>query len=436
MHNLTKIDLLCYLAKQDAKMKGTIRPTSRQRKCPKCKEPFKHFRKFGYICPGCKTTPSRFYVDLHHNGDRPQICSDKMGQPLDSYQRALNLLSKINYEIEHHCFDSSKYVKSRQQQFYVSTLLDEFQKEKLGDEEKGEINLDIAPSYRKDYKLMIKRAKEHFSTTDVRDIKKKAEIKKYVKHLRKNFGLGDKTVKNHVDLFHHFLVWCYEEVQVIDAVPPFPDIDFETRQFKWVNQNDQRDLFQLVPEEDKYMIAGLMLHGYRPGEGRALKCKDADLSNQTFTIVATFSGRVYRMKRKGKKSKPAIIPIHPEMLDYITERVKNNHPEAWLFPSKKGTHYSANRLKRIWDIVRKGAGIGKKDLRLYDATRHSFASQLINSNTSLSKVSRLLGHSSTKMTEKYTKHDVESLRADVQKLSLMNREQTVNSNIVDIKKTK
>ena len=148
-------------------MKGTIRPISRQRRCQKCHEPFKHFPKLGYLCSECKTTPSRFYIDLHHDGERPQICSDKSGQPLDTYQRALNLLSKINFEIEHHCFDSSKYVKSELQQFYVSTLLNKFQKGKLGDEEKEEIKPDIAPSYRKDYKLMIKRAKEYFVATDV-----------------------------------------------------------------------------------------------------------------------------------------------------------------------------------------------------------------------------------------------------------------------------
>ena len=416
-------------------MKGTIRPISRQRRCQKCHEPFKHFPKLGYLCSECKTTPSRFYIDLHHDGERPQICSDKSGQPLDTYQRALNLLSKINFEIEHHCFDSSKYVKSELQQFYVSTLLNKFQKEKLGDEEKEEIKPDIAPSYRKDYKLMIKRAKEYFVATDVRDLKKKRQIKKYAEHLADKFGLGDKTVKNHVDLFHHFLVWCKEEEQVIDTVPPFPDIDYTTYQFKWLNQDDQRDLFQLVPEEDKYMIAGLMLNGYRPGEARALKCRNVDLSNQTITISATFSGNVYRMKRKGKKSKPVIIPIHTEMLDYISQRVKNSHTEAWLFPNKKGTHYSGNRMRRIWDIVRKGAGIDKKDIRLYDATRHSFASQLINSNTSLSKVSRLLGHSSSKMTEKYSHHDIESLRADVQKLSLTHREQTVNKKVLPLKKS-
>lgn len=44
--------------------------------------------------------------------------------------------------------------------------------------------------------------------------------------------------------------------------------------------------------------------------------------------------------------------------------------------------------------------------------------KLINSGTSIYKVSKLLGHSSIKMTEKYTHSSVEYLKADIQKMSL------------------
>lgn len=159
-----------------------------------------------------------------------------------------------------------------------------------------------------------------------------------------------------------------------------------------------------------------MLHGCRPSEGRALRCKHVDLRTETITISATWSGRVYREKRKGKKSKSVTIPIHPEMTEYVTDRVTNNLPDAYLFVNSGGKFYSENKLKRIWHAVRKTANLDNS-LRLYDFTRHSFASNLINSGTSLFKVSKLLGHSSTKMTEKYTHADVDNLRADLNKLT-------------------
>ncbi len=56
-------------------------------------------------------------------------------------------------------------------------------------------------------------------------------------------------------------------------------------------------------------------------------------------------------------------------------------------------------------------------IRLYDATRHSFASQLIN-GVSLVSVSRLLGYTNAKMTKKYAHSDIEKLKIDVTNLSL------------------
>jgi site-specific recombinase XerD len=67
--------------------------------------------------------------------------------------------------------------------------------------------------------------------------------------------------------------------------------------------------------------------------------------------------------------------------------------------------------------VKVKAGISK-DLRLYDASRHSFASQLVNAGVDLFQVSKLLGHSSVKTTERYSHASLESLRTSLQKLSL------------------
>ena len=167
-----------------------------------------------------------------------------------------------------------------------------------------------------------------------------------------------------------------------------------------------------------------MLHGCRPSEARALRCKDINLDNMTAKISATFSGSVYRERRKGNKSKSVTIPIHSEISHYIADRVKNNLPEAYIFVNPNtGRHYNKNTIQNVWADVRDKANIDPA-LRLYDASRHSFASQLVNSGTSLYIVSKLLGHSTVKMTEKYSHSDVESLRTDTQKLSLK-RAQTV-----------
>ena len=428
MDRLTEIELIQYLLTSNLggqKMKGVIRPISRQTKCPACDKKFHYLPKLGYVCSSCKTVPNRFMIDIHFSGERYFICSDKQGQPLDSFQRALKLQSHIQTEIDNHTFDPSKYVKSEQKEYYVMNLCEKFLNSKLD---------SLAPSYQKDYKRMINIAKDYFKASDVREIRK-IDIINYKEHLDKEFKIKGKTIKNIMDLFKTFLNYCKNDLEIIDTVPAFPEVEVTPFNFKWVVQEDQITLFVHVPEEDKPIFAFLMLHGCRPSEARALRVRNVDLRTRTITVTATFSARIYREKRKGKKSKPFTIPIHPESYDYISERVKNNLPEAFLFINPRtNNHYSLDTLDRIWSKVRDDAGLDKS-LRLYDATRHSFASNLVNSDTTLFKVSKLMGHSTTKMTEKYAHPDIESLKVDVLKLTL-NREQTVNRKVLPLKISK
>ena len=107
-----------------------------------------------------------------------------------------------------------------------------------------------------------------------------------------------------------------------------------------------------------------------------------------------------------------------ELYAYISDRIKNSLPEAYLFANPNtGKPYSKNALQTIWYNIRAKMGLDK-GFRLYDITRHSFASNLVNTGSSIYKVSRLLGHSSIKMTERYAHSEVESLRTDLEKLSL------------------
>ncbi len=386
-------------------MKGAIRAKGH---CPVCQGSFTEVKKLGFICPSDKTTPQRFFIDLFYRGQRIKLYSDKQGQVLDSYQRALNLLAHINVEIKNHSFDPSHYIKQEREKFYVVNLLDKFLSHKLD---------SLAPSYRHVYKLYTGYAKAFFKATDIRDLRK-LDIVNYLEYLKKNYSFSGKTVKNIIDHFKTFLRYVMNDLEILDKIPTFPVIDYSEPQIKWLSPELQKRVYEAIPTDDKPIIAFLMLSGCRPGEARALKCKDVNLDLGVITINATFSGRVYREKRKGRRAKGVVIPIHPEIADYVRSRITNNLPEAFLFVYKKtGCHYTEDRLKRIWDKIKEIVRLSQ-DIRLYDATRHSFASQLINNGISLINVSRLLGHSSVKMTEKYAHSDIEKLKIDMSSVSL------------------
>jgi len=354
-------------------------------------------------------------VDIHFGDKRPRIGVDKQGRPLDTYERAYDLLAHIKYEIDNQIFDPAKYIKSEQKEFYISTQLERYSDFKIN---------SLAPSYQTDFKRYIRMAKDFFNTKDVREVRK-ADIVKYQQHLGESFNLSNKTIKNIMDVFKAFLNYLRNDLELTIPVLKFPYIEIEVKPIKWYAQDDQIKLYDAVPEAFRDVIGFLILHGCRPSEARALKCKDTNVECRQMTISATFSGTVYREKRKGKKSKPVTIPIHPEFYDFVANRVKNNHPEAFLFVNPyTGRPFGKNSLDRMWARVRRKAGIGK-EVRLYDFTRHSFASNHLNQGTSIYKVSKLMGHSSVKMTEKYGHADMESLRVEVPKLSLKRHQSVI-----------
>lgn len=406
--NLTNTDAISYLLaiEENEIMIGTIRPKST---CAICQGKFAEIKKLGFICQEHQTTPKRFYVDFWHDRQRLRLFSDRQGQILDSYQRATQLLCRINSEIKDHTFDPTHYIKQELEKFYTKRLLKSFLASKLSGDR-------IAPSYVRHYKRYVEIAEKYFGNTDVRDLRK-LDITNYQAYVSENYNFGNKTLKNCLDIFKTFLRHVQNDLELLSVIPHFPIIEISPPNTTWLTPEVQKAVFGYVPDEDKPLIAFLMLTGCRPGEARALKCKDIDLERKLITISATFSDTVYRHKRKGRQSKKATIPIHEEIFEHIKYRIESSLPEAYIFVGKTGRHYSESKLQRLWSSVRDKAGLDKS-IRLYDAARHSFASQLINSGVSIYSVSHLLGHSNIKTTEKYLHSDLGKLKIDVSNLSL------------------
>jgi len=404
-------------------MKGKIRTWE---KCPKCGKAFEHFSNLNlFICPTCQTRPQKFFIHIYHKvpgekkGKALKIYRDQKGHLLDSYARAMELLSAINYNLTHHSLNPASFLKAEMEKFWCVNKLEAFLEEK---------EASAAPSYKKDVRRMVRVAQRYFGTKDVRDIDKE-DIKNYKRALEKGDVIRDclpekfkriwnkdkspKTLKNYIEFFRTFLIWAG-----VPNLPELPEIEVLEPPIKWVSLDSQTQILNNIPADDTPIIQFLMLHPVRPGEARALRCKYVHLAEGVIEIVATFSRNVYRVKRKGKHSKSYALPIHSEMYDYLARMVMNNHPEAYVFVNPHtGGYFSQSALSGVWSRVRAKMGI-PADLRLYDATRHSIASQLGNSGVSLLTISEMLGHASLETTKKYTHLDVHGLRVELEKRSL------------------
>ncbi len=141
----------------------------------------------------------------------------------------------------------------------------------------------------------------------------------------------------------------------------------------------------------KYIVPMLILTGARKGEVLRARYEDFNLNQLTWTIPISKSG------------KKRILPITPQLLELYNSIPKTNGEYLFASPVTGKPYVS---IYNSWNSARTKAGL--EDVRMHDL-RHSFASALVNSGRSLYEVQTLLGHSTSKMTQRYAHLSNESL---------------------------
>lgn len=134
----------------------------------------------------------------------------------------------------------------------------------------------------------------------------------------------------------------------------------------------------------KYIVALLLMLGCRKRELLDAKWEQFDLTRRLWRIPITKAGK----SRTVVLSEAAIDVLGQvprfEGCPYVLPNPHTGKPFT-------GIHYA-------WDTARQRAGL--PDVRIHDL-RHSFASNLLNAGQSLFVVSKALGHSSIRMSERY-----------------------------------
>jgi integrase len=374
-------------------MAGRIRT---KEKCPKCGG---KFQGKSLTCPSCLTTPKRFFIDHYVKGyGRLKIYSDHQGRPLCSFAHADRVLVGIRYEIDQHIFDPTKYSKADLKNFLFETRIKAWYESKIKEVEKG----NLANSYTR----CLKRYKDSnyipfFKTMDVREIRT-YHIQQFYEQLPEK---SLKSTKNVMDALRNFFKILRNHDFVSD-MPTFPVITLDRKTPRWIDRATQVEILKSIPEGDRPIFTFLAFQGVRPGEARALKVKDLSFKEETLIVSRTFSDRIIRERVKGKVSRPRAI--NPLLLPMLKDQCKNKHPEAYVFvnPRTNGT-YTQNIINELWNDARTQAGI---DVSLYQATRHSLASNLLKDGAALKSISDILGHTDIRTTLKYAHGDLENQR--------------------------
>ena len=127
---------------------------------------------------------------------------------------------------------------------------------------------------------------------------------------------------------------------------------------------------------------------------RALKWKDVE--KDCIQIRAGFSNGIYReiTKTKNQWSIPMLKRIK-KILDKVPRSLKTD----FVFWHGKNKPYSEKKVRYIWYDACDKADVDR--IKLYQGTRHSFASQNVNNGVSLELIGAMMGHVNTATTRKY-----------------------------------
>ncbi|MDD3793980.1 MAG: site-specific integrase [Candidatus Gracilibacteria bacterium] len=193
-----------------------------------------------------------------------------------------------------------------------------------------------------------------------------------------------------INLYKESIKFFYKEVLKISQ-----DLDIKfSREAKKLpivlTKNEIKSIIENIKnEKHKFIITLAYSAGLRVSDVINLRVGDFDLENLTLHI-------------KGGKGEKDRITIFSESLKkdiFKLSQLKSGN--ELLIESERGGKLTTRTLQKIFSEALKKSGIKKE--ATFHSLRHSFATHLLENGTDIRYIQDLLGHSSIKTTQIYTK---------------------------------
>jgi integrase len=136
----------------------------------------------------------------------------------------------------------------------------------------------------------------------------------------------------------------------------------------------------------------LWFTGCRPSEASHLRWSNVDFGRGLIILTE------HKTARTQKNYRPRIIPMHPVVVKLLHRIRKRNEGEL-VFLTYRKTGWNKDTLAQRIRRSREIAGVAD-DAKLY-GTRHAFGTRAVLNNVPIKTLSELLGHTTTRMSERY-----------------------------------
>ena len=337
-------------------MSGVIKT---YQECPACGAKFPTSKgETPILCTnGCQTQPTKLFIELYWKKRSYRVYRDKTGRTLHHWDHARETLTELRALIRRGAFDPVDYTNNAQT---FNTFWEAF----LTDYSEGTSTRDKLESIGRHFEpLFDKNMKEIIGL----------DIKEWWLDLRDK-GLSPKYLNDIRQWVQRVFNEAYR-LQIIERVPSFPKaVTVPKKKIDWLTEEEQDQIFQWIPDQDKPLFFFLFHVGCRVMEAAALQWEDIDWNDRIITIQRTVDrhGKLGPPKDRGARE----IPMTKAVRDMLVHLRSSQNPTpisgtVFRFISdryhQKGRRdnqtYSYEYLRETWHSACEKAGIRKIQLK-------------------------------------------------------------------------
>ena len=258
-------------------------------------------------------------------------------------------------------------------------------------------------SYKKDLEDLLLFISETEGTEDLKKVDKKI-IRNFIVSLSEK-KIQKRSINRKLSSLRSFYLYLLKigEIQV-SPLETIPSLKFYADKQIPISEEEMESLGEILEKEpenllEKLIIETLYQTGMRKSELCNILLEQVDFSKSEIFV-------------KGKGNKQRVVPISENLLkqmrEYTAIRKPNEDSGIYFFVRENGKKLSE---KFVYSVVNRYLSlITLKKKKSPHILRHSFATHVLNNGAEISKVKKILGHSSLASTQVYTNGNIEQLK--------------------------